>query len=72
MLQLRRERGITQKQVARALGVTEQTVRNWEHGRIEPRFTVAQFKVLCNLLGKTLDEMPSTLAPNESRPPIES
>lgn len=31
--ELRQRRGLSQSQLARALGRTETTVRNWEHGR---------------------------------------
>ena len=34
---LRQAAGATQARVAKALGVTEQTVKNWENGRSEPR-----------------------------------
>jgi DNA-binding XRE family transcriptional regulator len=59
---LRLEVGLTQKALAEAMGVTEQTIRNWEQGRSEPRLTIAQTKRLCRLLEKSLDEMPDSLA----------
>jgi transcriptional regulator with XRE-family HTH domain len=31
--QLRVDQGLSQSQLARELGITETTVRNWEHGR---------------------------------------
>ncbi|MFC9914493.1 telomere-associated protein Tap [Streptomyces sp. NPDC059862] len=34
---LREAAGITQARMAKALGVTEQTVKNWENGRSEPK-----------------------------------
>src|ERR1700759_4058399 len=34
---LRQAAGITQARMAKALGVTEQTVKNWENGRSEPK-----------------------------------
>lgn len=34
--EIRKERGITQKQVAQRLGVAESTYANWEQGRTEP------------------------------------
>lgn len=71
MLELRREKGITQKQIARALNVSEQTVRNWEHGVYEPRFTVAQMKLLCKLFGRSLDELPNQLSPSNAIKAIE-
>jgi transcriptional regulator with XRE-family HTH domain len=58
LVSLRLEAGLTQKQLATALEVTEQTVRNWEQGKVEARFTLLQIKQLCLLLGKSLDELP--------------
>ncbi|MBD2259900.1 helix-turn-helix transcriptional regulator [Pseudanabaena sp. FACHB-2040] len=59
---LRLEAGLTQKAIADALGVTEQTVRNWERGKIEARLTLGQTKLLCKMLNKSLDEMPDNFA----------
>ena len=36
-VQLRINAGLTQRQVAEALGVTETTIRNWESGLREPK-----------------------------------
>ncbi len=58
LVSLRLEAGLTQKHLAKALGVTEQTIRNWEQGKVEARFTLAQIKKLCEELGKTLDQLP--------------
>lgn len=55
---LRLEAGLTQKQIADELGVSEQTVRNWEQGKHLPRLTIPQVKKLCRLIGKSLDEIP--------------
>lgn len=59
---LRLKAGLTQKAIADALGVTEQAVRNWERGKNEPRFTIKQTKLLCQLLGISLNEMPDSFA----------
>lgn len=58
LVSLRLEAGLTQKHLAEALGVTEQTIRNWEQGKVEARFTLFQMKKLCEKLGKSLDELP--------------
>jgi transcriptional regulator with XRE-family HTH domain len=59
---LRLQAGLTQKAIADALGVTEQAVRNWERGKNEPRFTIQQMKLLCRMLGLTLEEMPDSFS----------
>ena len=62
---LRLEAGLTQKAIAEALGVTEQAVRNWERGKNEPRFTIQQMKLLCKMLGRSLDEMPESFSTSD-------
>lgn len=52
--------GLTQKDIADALGRAEQSVRNWEHCKVEPKLTIAETKKLCQMLGKTLDELPDS------------
>jgi len=59
---IRLEAGLTQKAIADALGVTEQAVRNWERGKNEPRFTIQQMKLLCQLVNRKLDEMPDSFS----------
>ena len=61
---IRLEAGLTQKVIADALGVTEQAIRNWERGKNEPRFTIQQMKLLCKMLGRTLDELPDSFSSN--------
>ncbi len=58
LVSLRLEAGLTQKQLAQGLSVTEQTIRNWEQGKVEARFTLAQVKTLCLMLGKSLEQLP--------------
>lgn len=55
---MREQLGLTQKDVADALGVDPRTVLNWENGHHEPRLTIRQTKALCNLLGKSIHEIP--------------
>jgi DNA-binding XRE family transcriptional regulator len=59
LIGLRKRLGLTQKQVADAVGVTDQTVSNWEAGRFEPRLTISQMQALCRVLQCSLDELPS-------------
>lgn len=49
---------MTQKQLGKALGVTEMTVSNWESGRSVPKLTLVQFKKLLKILQITVDELP--------------
>ncbi len=60
LVKMREALGLTQKDIADELGITEQTVRNWEHGRSVPKLTIPQMKRLCRLLNRSLDEMPDS------------
>jgi len=55
---LRLNAKISQKELAEALGVSGQTVTNWERGHSEATFTLRQIKTLCSLLGVTVDQLP--------------
>lgn len=54
----RQQLGLTQEQLAEALGVTDRSVLNWEHGRHEPKLTIRQTKALCSILGIDLKDIP--------------
>jgi DNA-binding XRE family transcriptional regulator len=58
LVSLRKELDLTQKDIADALGVTQQTVRNWEQGKAIPRLTIPQTKVLCRLLKRPIEGVP--------------
>lgn len=62
-MKLRRSKGITQKQVAEALGVTERTVSYWESGKHPPRLSLPQIKALCRLLELPIEDLPDDLGP---------
>lgn len=62
-MRLRTLRRISQKDIAKELGVSHHTVSNWETGRSIPKLTIDQVKKLCDLLGCTLDELPSNFGP---------
>ncbi|MGB7440505.1 MAG: helix-turn-helix transcriptional regulator [Coleofasciculaceae cyanobacterium] len=66
LLKLRKSRNLTQKQLAEALGVTVQTVSNWEVGRAEPKLTIRQFKILLKVLQCTIEQIPDDLGPSKS------
>jgi DNA-binding transcriptional regulator YiaG len=57
MLGLRVQVGLTQREVAIALGVTDQTVSNWEVGQRMPRLTPKQMLTLCRTLKCELEEL---------------
>jgi DNA-binding XRE family transcriptional regulator len=56
----RRQQSLTQDDVAIALGVSGQSVSNWERGRSIPTLTVDQMKTLCKIFNCTLEEIPSS------------
>jgi DNA-binding XRE family transcriptional regulator len=60
LVKMRESLGLTQKDIADELGVTEQTVRNWEHGRSIPKLTIPQVKRLCILLKRPLEDIPDS------------
>lgn len=60
IVQLRLKAGVTQKQLADALQVSVQTVRNWEQGKVEATLTFKQTKIFCDLLKVSLSELPDT------------
>jgi len=49
----RREKGITIKEAADALGISPWTVRDLERGKMNPRLSVV--KAACKLYGKSVD-----------------
>ncbi|MGB6302085.1 MAG: helix-turn-helix transcriptional regulator [Rivularia sp. (in: cyanobacteria)] len=65
-MRLRTLRHITQKELADALGVTENTVGNWERGRAIPKLTPYQYKKLLEVLDITSEELPDNFGPPTS------
>ena len=53
--QKRKERGMTQQQLAAALGVSRQTINAIEKGEYNP--TINLCRSICKILDKTLDEL---------------
>jgi DNA-binding XRE family transcriptional regulator len=66
LVQLRQELELTQKDIADALGVTEQTVRNWEQGKAVPKLTIPQTKILCRVLKRSIEELPDNFGPRSA------
>ncbi len=65
-VQLRESLNLTQKQVADAIGVSEQTVRNWEHGKHPPKLSIPQMKRLCKLLKRPIEQIPDEFGPMQN------
>lgn len=57
IMKLRERANLTQRQVAEALGKTDQTVSNWENGVRLPKLTPSETLVLCRVLKCTLEEL---------------
>jgi len=71
LMRLRTLRHLTQKELADALGVTENTVANWERGRAIPKLTPSQFKTLVKMLQIGLEELPDDFGPQSETQPNE-
>lgn len=61
IMRLRNRAGLTQRQVADALGKTDQTVSNWENGVRVPRLTPPETLALCRVLRCSLEELAGEL-----------
>lgn len=64
-MRLRESLGLTQRQIANVVGVTDQTVSNWERGIHLPRLTPRQMANLCKSINKTLDELADIFEPKD-------
>ncbi|MGG6295266.1 helix-turn-helix transcriptional regulator [Leptolyngbya sp. AN02str] len=64
-MRLREKLGLTQRQVAEAIGVTDQTVSNWERGVYAPKLTPRQTAKLCQTLSLTVQELADLLEPEK-------
>ena len=62
LAQLRERAKLTQVELARELGVTDHTIRNWEKGRSYPRLTIVEIQTLCSILNCSQDELAQSLA----------
>ena len=52
---LRKEKNMTQQQLADKLSVTDRAVSNWENGRRLPEYSI--LKELCDILGISINEL---------------
>ena len=57
LMKLRQRTGLTQQELADAIGVTQKTISVWEKGSVEPKLTFEQTKQMMDLLNCTLDEL---------------
>ena len=57
LAQLRKRAGLTQRQVADALGITNKTVSEWERGIGEPHLTISETQRLMDVLKCTFEEL---------------
>lgn len=57
LMELRKRLGLTRRQLAIAVGLTEKTIYIWETKPIEPRMTVVQVKKLMEALDCSIDEL---------------
>ena len=57
ILSFRKQRSLSQRDIAHTLGITDQTVSNWEQGRNEPRLTIRQVVLLCRILDCSLTDL---------------
>ena len=55
MKAVRKQTGMTQKQVSVRLGVVESCYANWEQGRTEP--SISSLRTLCVVFGVTADDL---------------
>ena len=63
--QLRERAGLTQRQLADALGVTVTTVSSWERGVKKPSLSFAQVQNVIETLNCTLEELVEATQPPE-------
>lgn len=56
-------RGLTQQDIADALGVRRETVSDWMRGVRPTKLTLGDWRKLSDLLGVPLENMPDDLSP---------
>lgn len=62
---LREEAGLSQQELASSIGVGVTTVSRWERGVSEAMLTVPQMKALCQVFGKSIEELPDEFGPKK-------
>ena len=68
LAELRRNQGLTQRQIGDGIGVTDKAVGEWERGVHQPRLTPFQMLRMMELYGcKTLQELAMAVAASIER-----
>ena len=63
IVKIRRQRGITQEELAQALSVNTTTLSRWENGHFEPK--ASMLRGICEVLGCTESELLNGQSPDE-------
>lgn len=63
LMRLRTLRRITQEELAREMGVSTQTVSNWETGQTTPKLTLGDWRKLAKILEVPLEQLPDRFGP---------
>jgi transcriptional regulator with XRE-family HTH domain len=65
---LRKRAGLTQRQLADAMGVTVKSVSAWERGVVEPRLTFSEIQQLTEILGCSFQDLVNATNQRDSNP----
>jgi DNA-binding XRE family transcriptional regulator len=57
LVKLRQKVGLTQQELADAIGVTQKTISIWEKGNVEPKLSLRQTQILMDVLDCTFTEL---------------
>lgn len=60
---LREEAGLSQQALSHRIGVAVTTISRWERGESVAMLTVPQMKALCQVFGKSVEELPDEFGP---------
>lgn len=55
--------GVTQTQIADSLGYSRQSVNSWFTGKVEPKLTLREWRILATLFDTSLEHLPESFAP---------